>query len=87
MTKKKITNGDFARDTLSGFKGKVIAETKWLYGCKRFTLQPAGLNDKGQPHDTNTFDEDQLELVEEVHAKERKEGGPQVAPTRRQDVT
>lgn len=60
---KEIRLGDVARDTISGFQGVVIAETKWLHGCRRFTLAPQEVKD-GKLLDTNTFDEPQLERVE-----------------------
>ena len=41
MTKQVIELGDEAQDAVTGFKGIVVAETRWLYGCNRFTLQPA----------------------------------------------
>ena len=58
-----ITNGDFARDTISGLEGRVVCTSNWLYGCRRLTLQPMGMNEKGGPLESYTFDEDQLVLV------------------------
>ena len=77
-----IRLGDVAKDSISGFTGTVIAETNWLYGCKRMTLQPDKLHD-GKPIESHTFDEPQLVLVSRAGAvKEVKTGGPRPEPSR-----
>ncbi len=81
----EITNGDLARDFLSGFQGTVVCISKWLYGCRRLTLQPPGLDQKGAPLDSQTFDEDQLELVETKEEKGTPTGGPRSEPVRTVD--
>lgn len=79
----RINLGDKARDTITGFAGIVVAETKWLHGCVRLTLQPQELKD-GKPIDSMTFDEPQLEPVTADVAKStRGTGGPRPEPTRR----
>lgn len=80
-----IKLGDLARDTITGFKGVVIAEVNWLHGCRRLTLQPQGLKD-GKPVESSTFDEPQLELVTaDAYGSTRKTGGPRPEPNRRAD--
>ena len=32
--------GDEVKDTITGFKGIVVARTEWLNGCARVTVQP-----------------------------------------------
>lgn len=59
-----IKLGSKVRDTITGLQGTAIARTEWLHGCVRVTVQPNALRD-GKPIDTSTFDEPQLELVEE----------------------
>lgn len=77
-----IKLGDLARDTITGFTGVVVAETKWLHGCMRMTLQPKALHD-GKPIDAATFDLPQLELVPAVREKTTSgTGGPRPEPTR-----
>lgn len=78
-----IKLGDMARDSMTGFEGKVIAITDWLYGCRRFTLQPVELDKDGNLRKTEAFDEPQLVLVEETPAKApAKTGGPRPEPER-----
>lgn len=77
-----IRLGDEAKDTITGFTGVVVAETKWLHGCVRLTLQPRELKD-GQPHETRTFDLPQLVLVGKKAAKGTgATGGPRPEPER-----
>lgn len=79
-----ITLGDTARDTITGFTGVVIADTKWLHGCRRLTLQPRELKD-GKPVESMTFDEPQLVKVETTPAEASSAagGGPRPEPVRR----
>ena len=85
-----IKLGDVAEDRITGFRGVVVAETEWLYGCRRLTLQPRDLKDC-QPVAQQSFDDPQCELVEagwfvrypetaEVPATET--GGPRPEPER-----
>jgi hypothetical protein len=78
-----IKLGDEARDTISGFKGQVIAITEWLYGCRRISIQPRELKDH-KPVESYTFDEAQVELVAPLTppATTRTNGGPRPEPTR-----
>ena len=80
---KSIKLGDVARDTITGFTGVVIADTRWLHGCRRLTLQPRELKD-GKPIESVTFDEPQLAMIEEACVDGTDDtGGPLLAPTRR----
>lgn len=80
---KRINLGDVARDTITGFTGVVVAETKWLHGCVRLTLQPKELHE-GKPIEGLTFDEPQLERVVVKAAKGTTgTGGPRPEPVRR----
>lgn len=75
-----INLGDVAKDTITGFEGVVVAETRWLHGCRRLTLQPKALHE-GKPVEPNTFDAPQLELVERAAGRaEPTTGGPQPEP-------
>jgi len=65
----KIKLGDLARDMITGFKGVVIARTEWLNGCARLSLQPRELDKEKRVIMSETFDETQLELVEEEAIK------------------
>lgn len=59
--------GDKVRDTITGLTGIVVCEARWLHGCRRLTIQPQELKD-GAPVAFSTFDELQLELVEDRSA-------------------
>jgi hypothetical protein len=82
---KMLTLGQYARDTITGFEGIIICESKWLHGCKRFTLQPTKLTEKGTPVEPQTFDEPQLELVVkgQTAVSTGDKGGPRPEPQRR----
>ncbi len=89
---KEIELGDVAKDKISGFEGVVVAITEWLHACKRITLQPKDIQEKtGQPVDNFTFDLPQLEMVNKggykqpKKKKEKKTGGPSIAPVRSSD--
>lgn len=78
----RIELGDVARDTVSGFEGVVMAETKWLHGCRRLMLQPRALHD-GKPIEGHSFDEPQCVLVERASVPGSSDtGGPRPEPVR-----
>lgn len=77
-----MKNGDLVKDTITGFQGVVIGEHLYLNGCKRLQVQPKELKD-GKPLDPQTFDVEQLEMVEEgVHKLLAPTGGPEDEPAR-----
>ena len=79
----EIQLGDVARDTITGYTGVVIGITKWLHGCKRYTLQAQALNKDGKPMEAGSFDLPQLELVSsKAAATTSGGGGPQPEPER-----
>jgi hypothetical protein len=89
-----IRLGDRVRDRISGFEGIVIGITDWLYQCRRPIVQPSGLDKDGAVMKTESFDEEQLEVVEagafalkveQVVEPEAKTGGPRDTPARRSD--
>jgi len=57
-----IKLGSKVIDTISGFTGVVIAETNWLYGCRRITVAADKLQD-GIPIESQTFDAQQLTVI------------------------
>lgn len=82
MLGRRIKLGQTARDTITGFEGVVVAETKWLHGCVRLTVQPREMKD-GKPIESQTFDEPQLETVPKRKEKGTGDtGGPRPEPTR-----
>lgn len=80
---KRIELGDEARDTITGFRGVVVADTKWLHGCRRLTLQPRTLHE-GKPVEPLSFDEPQLELIPaQREPGTGRTGGPRPEPRQR----
>jgi len=59
-----VNLGDRVRDKITGFQGIVIGVTDWLYQCRRPIVQPEELKD-GKMIDSQSFDEDQLEVLAE----------------------
>lgn len=78
-----IALGDLAKDTITGFEGVCIAETQWLHGCRRITLQPRELKD-GKAIESASFDEPQCALVSRavVAVGRTDNGGPRPEPNR-----
>lgn len=76
---KLFALGDVVEDTVTAFRGVVVAKTRWLNGCIRITVQPQELKD-GKPIDALGFDVEQLELVRRKAAKAKPlaqaTGGP-----------
>lgn len=50
------------RDTITGYRGVVVAKTEWLNHCWRIMVQTRELKD-GKPIDSVAFDVEQLEAV------------------------
>jgi hypothetical protein len=65
-----IELGDEAKDTITGYKGVVVAFTTWLNKCRRLTLQSRELKD-GKPIDVQVFDIEQLQLVKKGKQPEK----------------
>lgn len=86
MSRPELKLGDSAMDSISGFKGIVVAITNWLHGCQRVTIAPKELKD-GKPVDSHTFDAEQLKLtaVPTEPIVPSLTGGPRIEPTRNQD--
>lgn len=59
----RIDLGATARDSITGFSGVVVCISYWLNGCQRVTLQPKECRE-GKPLDYQTFDVQQIELVD-----------------------
>jgi hypothetical protein len=82
----KIELGSKVKDRISGFVGIVYARTEWMYGCRRYTVQPQELKD-GRPVESVAFDEDQLEVLEVAKSFEvRIAGGDRTDVRPRADV-
>ena len=83
----KFELGDRVKDAVTGFKGVVVAQTKWLNGCIRYNVQSEKLKD-GRPQDAYAFDEEQLSVVgSPIKIKQQPTGGPRPDVTRGNTVS
>lgn len=88
-----IELGDRVKDKITGFTGIVVCVSKWLNGCVRLVVQPEKL-DKGRVGMSETFDEEQLDMVHkkvivtnktaEAERPAKAPGGPRPHPERGQ---
>lgn len=83
-----IELGDRVRDRITGFEGIVTGITEWLFQCRRPIVQPSSLTTDGKPTESQSFDEEQLEVIEAgaffVPAADdlAETGGPRDTPSR-----
>lgn len=77
MKKSDINLGDYARDTITGYTGTVVARTEWINGCVRYIVQSNQLKD-GVPLEPQHVDSQQLEVVKKENPipSPAKTGGP-----------
>ncbi len=83
MGKQVSKLGTEVKDRVSGFRGIVISETKYLQGCTRMSVQPPVKKDGTLP-DPKHFDEPDLMVVGSgVAAGGTDPGGPRdISPVR-----
>ncbi|MFH1762492.1 MAG: hypothetical protein ABIA63_15440 [bacterium] len=74
-----IKLGQMVEDQITGFKGKVMAITEYLHGCRRMGILPMTLNKEDLPHEDYIWmDEPRL-----TSTKISEPGGPRPdAPSR-----
>lgn len=79
----QIKLGQVVKDRITGYKGVVISETRWLNGCLRYMVQSQKLVDD-KPTEAQCFDVEQLEVLTKEPAFEPNKpgGGPMPAPKR-----
>lgn len=56
--------GDRVRDPVTGATGIAVCASDWLYGCRRFGVQPERVDEKGDPPDPRYYDAGQLHVVD-----------------------
>jgi hypothetical protein len=56
--------GATVRDQVTGLEGIIVCRMEWLYGCRRYIVQPTGTKD-GKPFEASSFDEDSLILLDQ----------------------
>ncbi len=71
--------GDVVADTLTDFKGTVVAVTYWISGCTRVGVQSAKLKDN-KTVDWEWFPMGQLKLVKAAKKPQPKQGVPPGGP-------
>lgn len=82
MNETVVELGDQVKDPVTGFKGTAVAITTWMFGCRRVTVQPKGLDKDGKLFETQSFDEPGLTVTKRantpkaVQDKRRRTGGP-----------
>ena len=64
MNKNAVQLGDKVKDVYTGFTGIAVARTEWLYGCARISIEPDKLSGDGNPIESQTFDEQRVEIIE-----------------------
>lgn len=70
-----VVLGQKVKCKLSGYEGIAVCKAYWLYGCVRIGVQ--GKVDKdGKISQIETFDEEQLEVIEPVKEKHDKKNPP-----------
>ena len=67
MTETTVELGDRVSDPITGFKGTAIAITQWMYGCRRITIQPTGVNKDGEIFGSEAFDEPSLKVTKRAN--------------------
>ncbi len=74
---------DQVEDTITGFRGTVVARAEYLNGCVRFGVQPRVI-EEGKIPEWEWVDEQQLTVIEksEQPAPSAETGGPAEAPPR-----
>jgi hypothetical protein len=76
--------GDKVKDRISGFKGIVTAEYKYLNGCNRVQVDPDYLGKDGSVIEGRVFDVDQVQIIKpNVIAVMPPGGGPMPSPQSR----
>ena len=77
MSNFKFDLGDVVKDKITGFKGVIMCQSRYLTGCNRYALQSQQLNNEGKPVDWQYFDEDNLLMDgENINFEPNQTGGP-----------
>lgn len=82
--------GKKVKDKISGFKGVVVGETRWLWGCLRVGVERRKVNNDGKVSDPEWFDVDRVEVIAgsktmrivSTKAETAVVGGPESDPSR-----
>lgn len=83
----KYSLGDEVQDLVTGFKGVITGQVRWISGCNQYTVNP-GLDKEGKVAASEWLDENRVKLLktkkvdlEKKVARDR--GGPANVPAQR----
>jgi hypothetical protein len=84
LSKPGVKLGSIVRDRHTGFQGKAVGRTTFLYSSVHLHIEPQTLHE-GKPIDVQSFEASRVELVEEMAPKvsvtsKAATGGPQSDP-------
>jgi len=83
---QEIKLGVLCRDIVTGCEGIAIAQTYWLSGCIRWTIQPQGETKEGALKEPLAFDVEQLVVIGKgVKIRKQETGGPKPNVCRSKD--
>ncbi len=87
----QIKLGAHVRDRISGLEGVASARIEFLNGCVQICIRPTKLSKDGTPMDGQYIDQQQIEVLAEVHKNARAvvakpTGGPSHVPGRSLDA-
>jgi hypothetical protein len=85
MSERSIKLGENVKDSITGFNGKAVAKTEWLYGCIRIGVQSPNLDKDNKPLPVEWFDEAQLVLDDGNSGSSKTPAGPRDDPSRAKD--
>ena len=71
MPKRRITLGEDVVDKITGFKGKVVADANYIFGCRQLWVQPP-VDEKGSWVKPQWIDEPSLKLIKKPKSKPKK---------------
>ncbi len=77
----KYELGWLAKDTITGWTGRIVIRSEHLTGCVQYVLVPTHLDKDGKRIDGEWFDEVRLEILERaapMKADQAKPGGEPV---------
>ena len=79
----RLPMGAMARDTITGFEGRIVGIQRHMTGVVFYTLEPTSLKADGDLRDAQPFEEERIAIIQEMavpvspNADAGKTGGPQ----------
>lgn len=83
----EIILGKKYRDQVTGFEGIATARHEYMNGCVRISITPTELRE-GKPIETQSFDVEQIQFVDDgIRVEPKRTGGPGDVPRARFEPT